>query len=84
QQTASLNEAQLAQLLTLAKQAQALYQTELDIEWALKDNKIWLLQARPVTTQASKAEPIYANPWEQDQSIEDGAFFSRMDTVEIV
>ncbi|MDK1311612.1 PEP/pyruvate-binding domain-containing protein [Pseudoalteromonas ardens] len=84
QQSASLNEAQLAQLLTLAKQAQALYQTELDIEWALKDDKIWLLQARPVTTQASKAEPIYANPWEQDQRVKDGAFFSRMDTGEIV
>ncbi|CAI1773873.1 PEP/pyruvate-binding domain-containing protein [Serratia plymuthica] len=80
----SLTPEQLRQLVTLARQAQLIYRTELDIEWAVKDNQVWLLQARPVTTQAKPAQVIYANPWEKDQAIKDRAFFSRMDTGEIV
>ncbi|WJV54769.1 PEP/pyruvate-binding domain-containing protein [Prodigiosinella aquatilis] len=80
----SLTPAQLQQLVTLARQAQLIYNTELDIEWAVKDDKVWLLQARPVTTSAKAANVIYANPWESDPVVRDGAFFSRMDTGEIV
>ncbi|MDW6004017.1 PEP/pyruvate-binding domain-containing protein [Vibrio mangrovi] len=80
----SLSQEHLAELNRLARQARLIYGTDLDIEWAVKDNKVWLLQARPVTTEAKAATVIYANPWETRQSVKEGALFSRMDTGEIV
>ncbi|MDK1706289.1 PEP/pyruvate-binding domain-containing protein [Serratia rubidaea] len=80
----SLNAEQLQRLATLGRQARLIYGTELDIEWAVKDDQVWLLQARPVTVQAGPAQGVYANPWEEDPAIRDRAFFSRMDTGEIV
>ncbi|WP_462163004.1 prodigiosin ligase PigC [Pseudoalteromonas xiamenensis] len=82
--SACLTAHHLEQLWTLAKQAETLYGCALDIEWAVKDDKVWLLQARPVTTTNQASGVVYANPWEASQSIKEGAFFSRMDTGEIV
>ncbi|SJN56366.1 Phosphoenolpyruvate synthase [Vibrio ruber DSM 16370] len=84
QEKPSLTPEHLSELNNLARQARLIYGTDLDIEWAVKDNKVWLLQARPVTTEAKEATVIYANPWESRQSVKDGALFSRMDTGEIV
>ncbi|EMF03363.1 PEP/pyruvate-binding domain-containing protein [Serratia marcescens] len=80
----SLTPEQLQQLARLARQTRMIYGAELDIEWAVKDDRVWLLQARPITTQAKPVQMLYANPWESDPTIKERAFFSRMDTGEIV
>jgi pyruvate,water dikinase len=45
----SLDESQLAALAELGRAVEALYQEPRDVEWALADGKLWLLQARPIT-----------------------------------
>jgi phosphohistidine swiveling domain-containing protein len=47
---AVLNDAQAANLARLGAQVEELYDTPMDIEWALVDGKLVLLQARPITT----------------------------------
>ncbi len=77
-----------SEAVELAVQADAVrrrYGTEMDIEWAIKDGKIWLLQARPITVDAAKAGgKLYADPDEPDEHRRENAMFSRMDTGEIV
>jgi len=45
-----LDEAELAQLVKLGKKIQEHYQFPQDTEWAIEDEKIYMLQSRPVTT----------------------------------
>ncbi|MBI3898685.1 MAG: phosphoenolpyruvate synthase [Gammaproteobacteria bacterium] len=77
-----------AKAIELAVQADAIrkhYGQDVDIEWAIKDEKIWILQARPITITASKpGAKIYADAEETDPRIRDQAMFSRLDTGEIV
>lgn len=40
----------LIELNTLARSAEAKAQMPMDIEWAVEKNRVWLLQARPITT----------------------------------
>lgn len=58
---------------------------ELDVEWAIKDAKIVILQARPITVSEPRAtHAIFADPEETESSLRDNTMFSRMDTGEIV
>lgn len=81
-----LSDAQLKQLAEHAQHLKSHYKRDLDIEWALKEDKIWLLQARPITaiSPVSAPEACYANPWETKVERREAALFSRMDTGEIV
>lgn len=45
-----LTDAQVLAVAELAEQVRTHYGREMDIEWALADGTIWLLQARPITT----------------------------------
>lgn len=56
---------------------------EQDVEWSLADGRLWILQARPVTTRAVgvKSESPYLEP--QLPSVEEGTLWSRMDIGEI-
>ncbi len=45
-----LSQAQLKELALLAQKIEHLYRFPQDVEWAIKDGKIWLLQSRPITT----------------------------------
>lgn len=49
-QLAVLNDAQVSQLVPLGNEVEALYGMPMDIEWVLAGNKIWLVQARPITS----------------------------------
>lgn len=81
----SLTPDQIGMLAEQANKLRDYYGKELDIEWAFKDGELWLLQARPITTQAKAVQDvIYANPWDNNPANREGAFFSRMDTGEIV
>jgi pyruvate,water dikinase len=46
----SLEVAQILQLRDIGKNISEVYKTPLDIEWCLKDDQIYILQARPVTS----------------------------------
>ena len=52
QDVPSLTDEQLNQLYQLGVQVETLYEQPMDIEWAFADGKFFLLQARPITTQA--------------------------------
>jgi rifampicin phosphotransferase len=45
-----LTDDQLAQLVDLGRRVEAFYGDARDIEWAIADGQVWLLQARPITT----------------------------------
>ena len=49
-QEASITPAQALELTGLLEQVEAYYQKPVDIEWAISGDKIFLLQARPITT----------------------------------
>ncbi len=80
----SLSDDQLYELCQYANKLREYYGQELDIEWAFHNGKLWLLQARPITTREAETEVVYANPWEDDPERRNNALFSRMDTGEIV
>lgn len=44
-----LRQEQVRQLSALALQIESLFETPQDIEWAIRDNTIYILQARPIT-----------------------------------
>lgn len=46
----SLNDNQLLQLYHLGKRIEKLKQWPQDIEWAIENEKIYIIQARPITT----------------------------------
>jgi len=50
----SLNETQLYQLCLLGKKIENIFQCPQDIEWAIENEKIYILQTRPITTLNSK------------------------------
>jgi pyruvate,water dikinase len=86
--SATLSDAQAIALAKLAEQLRANSagdQCELDIEWALRDGALWILQSRPITHPGRAGEDcVYADSEETDPERRDNALFSRMDTGEIV
>jgi pyruvate,water dikinase len=56
QQQSSLSDKQLFELASLAKQVEAAFRHPVDLEWVWDDERLWVLQARPVTAvRASQA-----------------------------
>lgn len=53
-----LTKPQIQELITASSRIKKRFQTECDIEFALKDQKLWFLQARPITTLDPKAPVI--------------------------
>lgn len=80
-----LTDEQVQELARESLKVREYYGCELDIEWAYKDGKLWLLQARPITVNHDDTDnAIYADPWETDRFVKQNAMYSRMDTGEIV
>lgn len=49
QQQSSLSDKQLFELASLAKQVEVVFRHPVDLEWVWDDERLWVLQARPVT-----------------------------------
>jgi rifampicin phosphotransferase len=49
-----LSDDDLRRLAELGRRVEAYYRAPRDIEWALADDQLWLLQARPITTTTAK------------------------------
>nr|BAG84255.1 putative pyrrole-condensing enzyme [Streptomyces griseoviridis] len=80
---------ELRELAQLAVRVREHYGAEQDIEWALRDGELLLLQTRPITTVSAGAPPPAAagarSPYveEQPEDIQQGTMWSRMDIGEI-
>jgi rifampicin phosphotransferase len=61
---ASLNRMQVLELTRLLDQVEAYTQKPVDIEWALADGKLYLLQARPITTYLPLPDEMITPPGE--------------------
>lgn len=59
-----LSRAALARVVQLAREAETLLGWPVDIEWAIADGEVWLLQARPLTGEW--ATDFYTTPDEDD------------------
>jgi pyruvate,water dikinase len=53
----ALSDAQAVEVARLAESAEAYFGAPQDIEWALKDGRLYLLQSRPITSMAPLADP---------------------------
>ncbi len=55
----SLDKSQITRLVRLAAEVQSFFSSPQDIEWCFKDNKLYLLQSRPITRDFRIGEEIY-------------------------
>jgi pyruvate,water dikinase len=76
-----LDDSQLAALSELALQCEKVYGPRRDIEWAIQDGKLYLLQCRAITTGKSKSEASAPVPTVRDPvaSLERVGLFADMD-----
>ncbi len=61
----SLSDSQVVELTKLIITVENLYQKPIDIEWAYADNKLYLLQARPITTYIPLSSELITKPGEK-------------------
>src|SRR5258706_3405780 len=61
----SLSDSQVIELTKLIIRVENLYQKPIDIEWAYADNKLYLLQARPITTYIPLSSELITKPGEK-------------------
>lgn len=54
QEQCSLNSSQLIQLHKLGLKVEELFNYPQDVEWAIENNKLYILQSRPITTLSNK------------------------------
>jgi pyruvate,water dikinase len=54
QKVCSLTESQLFQLYKLGLELEEIFNYPQDVEWAIEDNEIYILQSRPITTLRKK------------------------------
>ncbi|WP_194813447.1 PEP/pyruvate-binding domain-containing protein [Nocardia sp. XZ_19_385] len=78
-----LTEKQLFELAALAERIRDHYGAEQDIEWAVRDRVLYLLQARPITTGTPQTARLSPYNDTQPTPIEHGTFWTRMDIGEI-
>jgi pyruvate,water dikinase len=57
-----LTRAQVLALGKLGRRIEAMFGVPQDIEWAVADQKVWVLQARPITTGPDEAKPDQTRP----------------------
>jgi len=63
----SLTEAQILELTRLINTCEAYYKVPVDTEWAFENGKLYLLQARPITTHVPLYPEMMTQPGEQKQ-----------------
>ncbi|MFD1660511.1 PEP/pyruvate-binding domain-containing protein [Streptomyces caeni] len=79
----SLTSDQLRELADTALRVRKHYESEQDIEWAIRDGELYLLQTRPITTNPTGTAPASPYTTEQPDDVRQGTLWSRMDIGEI-
>ena len=59
-----LTKAQVLALGKIGRRIEAMFGVPQDIEWAIADGKIWMLQTQPITTRPDEAKPVSSEPGE--------------------
>ena len=59
-----ITRAQVVALGQLGRRIEAMFGVPQAIEWAVADERVWILQARPITTRHDGAEPVWSEPGE--------------------
>ena len=67
-----LEEGEIRQLYDIGKRIRTLFGGEMDIEWAIKDGRLYLLQMRPITT-----ETIDIEEFDRDEDLSGHLFTKR-------
>jgi len=57
----SLNETQIRRLIKIVKDIEKIFREPQDIEWTIKENKIYILQSRPITKNISEEILVWDN-----------------------
>jgi pyruvate, water dikinase len=57
-----LTKAQVLALGTIGRRIEAMFGVPQDIEWAVADGKVWMLQTRPITTDPDETKPVSSEP----------------------
>jgi pyruvate,water dikinase len=57
-----LTKAQVLALAEIGRRIEAMFGVPQDIEWAVADGKVWMLQTRPITTRPDEAKPVSSEP----------------------
>jgi pyruvate,water dikinase len=87
QRSLCLTDEQLGQLADLGRRVEAFYGDARDIEWAIADGHVWLLQARPITTAgADERERIRQSVIERLAKLVEpgGTVWSRVNLIEVL
>lgn len=61
----SISDAQALAIMEETKKIESYYQKPMDIEWALEDKRVYLLQARPITTHNVLPQKLLTKPSEK-------------------
>jgi pyruvate,water dikinase len=87
QRALCLTDDQLAALADLGRRVEAFYGDPRDIEWAIADGRVWLLQARPITTAgAGERDQVRRETIDRLSKLVDpgGTVWSRTNLVEVL
>jgi pyruvate,water dikinase len=57
-----LSGAQVLELGRIGRRIEAMFGVPQDIEWAVADGKVWVLQARPITARPDEVKPVSSEP----------------------
>jgi rifampicin phosphotransferase len=82
-----LTDDQLAQLAGLGRRVEAYFGDARDVEWAIADGQVWLLQARPITAAgAAERELVRRENIERLEAIVEpgGTVWSRTNLIEVL
>lgn len=64
-QKETLNDDHLKELIEQIILIEEIYKRPMDIEWAIVENKLFMLQARPITTHLNLPEKLLTNPFQK-------------------
>lgn len=82
-----LTDSELTQLADLGRRVEAFYGDARDIEWAIANGQVWLLQARPITTtSAADRERVRLETIERLKAMVEpgGTVWSRTNLIEVL
>jgi phosphohistidine swiveling domain-containing protein len=78
----ALSNVQLAELTDAISRIERLYERPIDVEWAYNDQKLYILQARPITTYVPLPPEMMTKPGERRRLYADAALSKGLTTNE--
>lgn len=67
----SIKDEEIINITKLVKEVEDFYKIPIDVEWAIFEDKLYLLQARPITAYFKVPAPLLTKPWEKKNAYVD-------------